>query len=492
MGWDAEPPSRAELAPVAWDAEPPKPEEMPHSAGDFAGNFLSDVAQPLRHPLDTLSGMGEQIKSGAMDYPKEATDTLAQVVGNTVAGQPIGETPMAKRASGIAASPMVQNPGEELYQHPGNAAMLAAPFVGAFWPEGAAAAKAPNVPHETPPGAGAPPKPPPGPGTPPPAGPNPLKEVGDFISQKYGQAAAKPGMVENLGKFMQKTSQQMGAKDLGMQPRQVQSMGPGFQGIEKAEALIDYARDKGYFSTALTDIAREAKIKQVLKTSGQQVEAMRSLGDKRGAPPVPDIYNEVKTQLGEKYGVDAPREIKKVLLKIEKAPPTFSGLADLATDLNKAKTTAKSLGQHPGPTTDAANIVSRINNDALRSVLNPQESELYTNSLKDFGAHKQLEQAVAASERRGLSAQSNQRGIFGRLYQEALKRGGYRFAGNVAHRMGKAIGANPSNFKTMPQFFEELAHQTGDVLDETMSGNGMAHGGIVGEVDRHLTAKYGR
>jgi hypothetical protein len=267
-------------------------------------------------------------------------------------------------------------------------------------------------------------------------------------------------------------------------------MGAGFQGIEKAEALVNYAREKGYFNPALTDIAREAKIKQALKTSGQQVEALRSIADQRGVPPVPQIVNEVKTQLVKDYGIDAPREIKKVLLKIEQAPPTFSGLADLATELNKAKTTAKSLGQHPGPTTDAANIVSRINNDALRSVLNPQEAESYTQSLRDFGAHKKLEQAVAASERRGLSARSNQRGILGRLYQEALDRGGYRIGGNIANRMGKAIGANPSQFKTLPQFFEELAHQTGDVLDETMEG--FAHGGIVEELDHHLTNKYGR
>jgi len=320
---------------------------------------------------------------------------------------------------------------------------------------------------------------------------NPLQAVNEFVTKKYGQASAQPGWSEKVAKYLQDTSRNLGAKDIGLQPRQIQSMGQGFKGIEKAEALVDYAREKGYFDPKLTDIARKEKIKAAMEKTGQQVNAIRSLADERGVSPKDAIFNEVRAQLEKDYKIDAPREIQKVLAKIKNADPTFSGMADLATELNKAKTSMKSLAQHPGPTTDAANIVSRINNEAIKATLNPAEQELYSTSLRDFGAHKKLEQAVAAAGRRGMAARSNQRGVLGRLFQEALDRGGYRMAGNVADRTAKAILRDPSKVKTLPQFFEELAHEAGDVLDETLDIPGMAHGGIVdGELDNFLAVKY--
>jgi len=298
-----------------------------------------------------------------------------------------------------------------------------------------------------------------------------------------------------VAKYLQEEARNLGAKDIGLQPRQIQSMGPGFKGIEKAEALVDYAREHGYFNPKLTDIARKEKIIGAMDKAGRQVDAIRSIADKRGAPPVPQILQQIKTELTKQYGVDAPGEIKKVLLKVQNAAkenPTFSGMADLATDLNKAKTAVAKLGQHPGPTTDAANIISRINNEAIRGTLNPEESGLYTESLRDFGAHKKLEQAVAAASRRGMSARSNQRGIVGRLWQEALDRGGYRVGANVADRTAKAILKDPTKVKTLPQFFEELAHHADDAIDEALDIQGMAHGGIVdGELDEYLSTKYG-
>jgi hypothetical protein len=486
-------------------------EDAPKSVGGLASNFASDIASPITHPLDTLAGLGQQIKTGALDYPKEATDTLAQVVGNTVAGQPIGQTPMAKRAADISESPLVQNPKEELYKHPGNAAMLAAPMVGAFMPEAAAGAKPSVAPPETPSPevapvseglpktetpsmpSSVPPTPTPG-ATPPKEGIDPLQQVKDYVTGKYGQVASKPGFIESAGKYIQNESQKMGGHDLGLQPRQIQSMGQGLTGVDKAHQLIDYARDNGYLDPGLSDVARVAKVRQNLATDGQQLEAVRDIASKRSAPPIADIRSSLETQLTNDYGIDAPGQIKTVLAKFDKAAtedPTFSGMADLATQLNKAKTPTKSMGQHPGPTTDAANIISQMNNDAIRGVLNPQEQAAYTDSLRNYGATRKLEQAVAAGERKGLSARTNQRGILGRLFQEALDRGGYRVGGNVAHRIGSAMVENPSKFNSLPKFFEELAHHTDDVLDEAIDSQGMAHGGIVGELDTHLTSKYG-
>jgi len=97
----------------------------------------------MLNPLNMAKGLGESVKTGAYDYPKEAADTLAQVVGNSIAGQPIGETPMGKRAADIEASEPVQHPVDYAYKNPLDAAgMIAAP-VSAFMPEAAIPKAAP-------------------------------------------------------------------------------------------------------------------------------------------------------------------------------------------------------------------------------------------------------------------------------------------------------------------------------------------------------------
>lgn len=259
-------------------------------------------------------------------------------------------------------------------------------------------------------------------------------------------------------------------------------MGSGFKGTDKASALIDYAREKGYLDPTLSDVARKEKIISAQKSSGAQMDAVRSIAESRGTPPLDAIKSTVLQELTNKYGAGvekATSQIKRVMEDIDKARPTFTGMSELATKLNKSATAVKDLGQHPGPTTDAANIISRINNEAIRSVLNPQEAQVYTDSLRDYGANKKLEQAVAGADIRKMTARTNQRGILGRLFQEALDRGGYRIGGNVASKVADTILKNPGKIKTLPEFFEELAHQSNDVLDDLIDGPRMYEGGIV-------------
>lgn len=315
-----------------------------------------------------------------------------------------------------------------------------------------------------------------------PAKEDPFKDVRDYIASKGAKIEAKGGWPEKVAKYLKNEANDLGAKDIGLQGRQIQSMGPGFEGVRKAEQLVDYAREKGYLDPSLTDVARKDKIISTTKETGAHLDAIRNVGNKRGAPPLDAIKQAVKQELEAKYGAGtekATAEIANVMDDINKAEPTFSGMSDLATKLNRSATKVKDLGQHPGPTTDAANIVSRINNDALRGVLNPQESELYTKSLRDYGAHKKLEQAVAGANRRSMTGRSNQRGPFGRLWQEALDRGGYRIGGNVANKVADTILKNPGKIKTLPQFFEELAHQSDDTLDDALGISGMYQGGRV-------------
>lgn len=313
---------------------------------------------------------------------------------------------------------------------------------------------------------------------------DPLKNVRDvsskYVSSKYVKAQQNPSLISKIGNYLKEESNNFGAKDIGLQPGAIKTMGKGFEGIDRANSLIDYARDKGYFNPGLSDAGRKQMIQKSLTSSGQNLDAIRTVADQRSRAPVDAIKAQVQQELSKKYGSGvnkAPNEIANVLEEIDKAPKTFHGMSELATHLNRSATDVGKLGQHPGPTTDAANIVARINNDALRKVLNPNESRLYTQSLRDYGANKKLEQTVSAASRRAMGARSNQRGFFDRMFQEALDRGGYRAGSNIASRVGSAI--TKGNVKTLPQFFEELAHQSNHELDDVLDSNAMSKGGMV-------------
>lgn len=491
------------------ETEDPSP-----SIGGLASNFLSDIAQPIKHPIDTLSGFGEQIKTGALDYPKEATDTLAQVVGNTVAGQPVGETPMAKRAADISNAPLVQNPGKELYEHPGNAAMMAAPFVGSFMPKTTPGVKPLS---KTPPEMASPEVPlsenvPPLKSQPvgevPPKSPltaqkpvDPLQAMKDFTLKKYGQAAEKPGFVEKSGKYLKNEVADFRGKDIGLRDPMIRSLDPKnpLKALEKAEGLMDYAAEEGYFKPALTDISRKEAIKSRISQTGKNIGAVREVGGQRAVPPIAEIRQTLINELTKEYGNKALHEIKTVLDDFDRKvgqDPSFEGLSKVSTYLNGEQKTFNKIGQNSGPTTDGANIISRESNKYLRKVLSPEENGFYTKNLRDFGAHKKLEQMVASAGRRHMTGRGAPGGALSALWQQMWDRGGYRMAGNVADRMGNAMVKNPAKFKTLPDFFEEFAHHASDVLDESLDigglHQGMAHGGIVGmpELNNFLTNKY--
>lgn len=323
---------------------------------------------------------------------------------------------------------------------------------------------------------------PPPPGQTPPATPPPKSGISDdiqnYINSKYQAAQAKPGLIPKIGNYLTEESNKLGSKDIGLRDGLIKTMGSDFKGIEKANQLIDYARDKGYFNAGLSDSERRTMIQQAMDKSGDLIGKMRQVADTRGAPDVDAIKSAVKTALDAKYGYGtekATSEISNVMEDIDKAPKTFQGMANLATKLNKSATPIGKLGQHPGPTTDAADIVAQMGNAGARKTFSPQESELFTQNLRDFGANKKLEQTTAGSARREMGARSNQRGMLGRLWQEALDRGGYRMAGNIANRLGKSIQSG--KVKTLPQFFEDLGHQSNEEIDNTI--NSMAQGGMV-------------
>ena len=310
---------------------------------------------------------------------------------------------------------------------------------------------------------------------------DPLKDVKDYINSKYGEASAKPGFTDKIARQLNHESLRMAAHDLGIQPRQGYQMGPGLEGPEKLEALTQYALDQGYVRPGLSNLDRRAMFQQNLDKYGQQVGALRDMASQRGpGHDLPSLIQAVKTQLDPKYlsgEFAAPQEYQRALEGLAKADPSYSGIADKATSLNKAATDAGKMSQSKGPFTDVANIISRMNNDAIKKTLNPEEAKMYEESLRNFGAHKALENVLGRSAVRDMASRTNQRGIGGKMLQEMLDRVGYQFGSNVANRMAKSVAANPNVAKSLPQFFEELEHHVGDVADDAVAH--FSQGGLV-------------
>lgn len=351
-------------------------------------------------------------------------------------------------------------------------------------------AEAPPVGAEPPPIPKAAPEPPPAAAK----GPiDPLQDVKDFLKRTQAKAEAVPGWQEKAAKYVKNEVADFRAKDIGMRDPMIRSLDPKrpLQALQKAEDLMDYAGEKGYFRPGLTDVARKDAIASTIEKTGANIGAVRQIAGKRGTPPIAEIRKAILDELTAEYGEKATREIKTVLSDFDrkvKENPTYQGMADLATYLNQEKKTFNKIGQNEGPTTDAANIVSRMNNDSLRSVLSPAENKFYTENLRDFGAHKKLEQMVASSGRRAMTGRGAPGGAFSAIWQQLWDRGGYRMAGDVANRVSSSVLKNPGRIKSLPEFFEELAHHSGESFDELIGG--MWQGGEVPEdVAQWVTSK---
>jgi len=484
-------------------------------------NIIPDLKQ-------TAIGIGSMIKEGAYEMPKRAMQTGVEMAG----GVPYAETPSGRQAVNLVqnapqqAAEMVRpitHPIDYMQEHPvqqtlnilgakqliggmmPKKAPMAAPEMPMRTPEAPlpppeapmAARQMPKVAPEAPPvGAEPPPIPKAAPEPPPAAakGPiDPLQDVKDFLKRTQAKAEAVPGWQEKAAKYVKNEVADFRAKDIGMRDPMIRSLDPKrpLQALQKAEDLMDYAGEKGYFRPGLTDVARKDAIASTIEKTGANIGAVRQIAGKRGTPPIAEIRKAILDELTAEYGEKAAREIKTVLSDFDrkvKENPTYQGMADLATYLNQEKKTFNKIGQNEGPTTDAANIVSRMNNDSLRSVLSPAENNFYTENLRDFGAHKKLEQMVASSARRAMTGRGAPGGAFSAIWQQLWDRGGYRMAGDVANRVSSSVLKNPGRIKSLPEFFEELAHHSGESFDELIGG--MWQGGEVPEdVAQWVTSK---
>lgn len=529
MAWDDAPPTAEDVkaAPTgaAWDSAPPTADEIQgKSVLGFAKNVGSDVVDTakglghlasnlMQHPVDTTVGVathlpgalvneGKRIGLGELMtlHPVNAVEKFGNALYNkplTTALDVTGIEGAAKKGLSLAGG---LARGGEMASEAGNMASVADDITQAGKTAGAGvgddlarvAGEAPK-PMQMPGEAqqilnegGAP-----APGsaeTAVPTGatfqdtvanlgkqiPNSVKEpmgqVGDFLSQKYGQLAQKPGWADTVAQYLKQHAQNMSLKNMGASPLQVKQMG-----APAARDIGQLAMEKGITSPFVGSIGMEQKIGQMLDSAGQTIGGIRKIAAQRGAVyDLNDVMNKVKAALDSKYtqGVESGQKgsYMKALAELKRADPTAEGLSQLSTKLNAAATNANKLQQASGAISDVANEVSKFNNTSIKKFLSPKETEAYESALDDFGAAKKMKQFVARKEAREAGGRMGPGGGVRQITQNFLDSVGYRYQAKIADKLADIIKKNPNVASSPKTLFREYINQAEEALNDLGEG----------------------
>lgn len=350
-----------------------------------------------------------------------------------------------------------------------------------------------------------PPSPPPT-GTPPPAASavpfqdeaqqalQKAKELKQYIGNAYTDFAKKPGNVESIADYIQEKSQMMANQQLGATPLQARQVGH-----EAMRAIGQYALDNDIVSPAKGLRGMRARNAELLNKAGKGLDALRNKADALRNPletPV-DVLQGAHAKLDPKYARGAysgqAGQYAKAIEDLEDAKPTFSGMSEAATKLNKAANEAARLKQPHGPFTDVANTISEINNARIKQLLGPEEGAQYEHLLKEYGVNKKIQQMLerkSAGEVKRLGPGS----FSSNMIQKGLDEVGYKVGASAANKLSTAVIKNPGIAKDLPSLFKEFIHHVDlPEVDGTTPGAGLAHGGIVeDEMHELLNHKYGK
>jgi hypothetical protein len=315
--------------------------------GGLAQNVISNAGRMI-NPVNIVRGLADATKTAAFDMPKEATETMAQLAGSAVTGEPVGETPMAQRAADFSNSEMVQKPLDYAYKNPLDTLGLLAAPLGAFRagapavapsalgkvppaleiiPSGprtmpaaaplesalpkvepeplpirqqnpirpeilgeAPKAQGPKIEPEEPPKQQTPPKtPPPEPETPPSSesdsGVDPIEQAKEYIGNKYRDFAKQPGMTEKIADYIQEKSQMAAVKQLGGGPGKARQLGSTPQEMNTAlRAIGQYAIDHDLVGPTISENQMLARHKQLLDAAGQKLGQLRAEAEAKRGP----------------------------------------------------------------------------------------------------------------------------------------------------------------------------------------------------------------
>lgn len=478
----------------------PRPEDLQWK--DLPKNIVPNVVDIGKNAVGTAARIGK----GVMDLPSDVVETAKDEMHGDFMDSPIAKDMktvgggVANAVEGIPKQFMGLFSKPEWIQHPVSNALtagtVAAPFLG---PEAEGSAAEASIPKIEPPipseevssiPKGAPvemPKQVESAAAPPPQSvlsqiadsgvANKAKELKDYIGRGYESYAKKPGAINDVADYVQGKSQMMAAQQMGATPLQARQIGH-----EGMRAIGQYALDNDIVSPTTGLRGMRAQNTKLMDAAGEKLGAFRKAADTARNPMTDtvDVLQAIRAKLDPIFARGARSgeagSYAKALEDVEDSKPTFEGVAETATKLNKAANEANRLKQPHGAYTDVANEISHVNNERIKQILGPQKAAQYEQALREFGINKKISSMLSRKEA-GEVKRLGPGSLTSNMTQKMMDEIGYKFGAKAANKLSTSILKNPGIAKTLPSLFKEFINHVEETGDDA---TGMSEGGMVG------------
>lgn len=294
----------------------------------------------------------------------------------------------------------------------------------------------------------------------------PLDEVQQYLTSKYGQAAKTPGVIENIGKTLEHKGRGMRLQEIGGTPGMGRSLRDRF-GEKVVNDLADLAEKKG-ITKGFFNWQTGEQIKNLGKTSGRTVGAIRDIATKRGAVHnIDDLITKVRAELDPVYLTGSGSAQKRAYMQaLDDLKASGAGASDLAKTLTAKNALIKKnrMMQPTGAPTDVYNAASRINNELVAKFLKPAEAEAYKEALKDFAASKVFDKMYGFTYGRDMFGRS--RGGPWAPWNAVKDIGGRKITEKVFSNIGKKMQATPEAYRNPLALSDDVLDSIDQALDE--------------------------
>lgn len=245
------------------------------------------------------------------------------------------------------------------------------------------------------------------------------------------------GLFNTMGQYAKRFGQNQAMKAMGASGGQI-----GQVGVPESRALAQMAIDKGIVSPLRGPIGLEEKVAQLHGQAGADIGAMRNAADKAGtAPQMPEILQAVKQNLEGKYASGTEKGmagLNRAREEIAKGGTgTFLGNAQKATDLN-ASAAKNAMYRPQGAATDTADILSRLNNEKMASILSPEQLAKYEAGRKDYGSLEKIKGFLERGERKEMAGRGGS-SLTKTLADKTMDALGNRLAATTGSKIGDVL-----------------------------------------------------
>lgn len=298
----------------------------------------------------------------------------------------------------------------------------------------------------------------------------PMAQVRDFWSQKYGAAAKKPGLATKIADYAEEHSRNMTTKASGASYGQLRKIGE-----EDMQSLQDLMLDRGIISPKVGPIGAKKMVEEFHAAAGDSIGNFRKAAAERGGVHDMDsVVSQIRSKLDDKYtsGMYSGQKgtYAKAINELKKLDGNPAAVSEKITELFKEARRADPLREPSGPLADVARQLRAQNEGLIQKTLSPAEFKAYQAALDEYGAMTQIREFMKRKNFRDASGRLGPgSGVFRQGVQSFFDMIGYRGQAQVMKKFADWLRSNPeaaSNPKAMFQkYIDEAAEAVDDVMD---------------------------